>query len=191
MRILSELSVIRRLELLTRGVLNRLLLFLLCLSGVSLSLVWANGGTPRLTNAEAGPYVVSVWTQPDPPQVGQLHVSIAVMKPPTREVILGANVQLFVEPVTHPGQTTSTQARHEAGANALLYHDTIELSQPGRWQISILIDGPEGPGSTAFFLQVEPPGAINWLKLGSAGILFVLAIGWVFWRRRHRRGTGA
>ena len=47
----------------------------------------ANGGALRLARAPLGPYVVSVWTQPDPPRVGTIDVSVAVMAPGTGEAV--------------------------------------------------------------------------------------------------------
>jgi len=40
-----------------------------------------NGGTLRLGHVTAGPYHVSAWTQPQPPRVGRLDLSVAVMFP--------------------------------------------------------------------------------------------------------------
>jgi hypothetical protein len=51
---------------------------------------FANGGTPRLNKTTAGPHLVSVWTAPDPPRVGRLDVSVAVMRPSTGEPALDA-----------------------------------------------------------------------------------------------------
>ena len=64
----------------------RLTVVLMVLLGLALAapagVVWAHGGgVPRLTNVEAGPYWVSVWTQPDPLRVGGAHFTIAVSEP--------------------------------------------------------------------------------------------------------------
>ncbi len=121
------------------------------------SRTWANGGTPRFTAVEAEPYLIPAWSQPDPPQVGRLHVSVAVMTPSTREAILDAEVQLVAELAGQRKQSIVVQATHEAGANALLYHGNFELPQAGPWQITVLVEGPAGPRQRTFSLQVEPP----------------------------------
>ena len=63
------------------------------------STAWANGGTPRLTNAIVGPYTASVWTKPEPPRVGRMHVSVAVMRPQDSSPILDAHVQVAASPI--------------------------------------------------------------------------------------------
>ena len=39
------------------------------------------GGTPRLTNAEAGPYRVYAWSEPDPLLAGDVHLSVVLTVP--------------------------------------------------------------------------------------------------------------
>ena len=45
----------------------------------------AHGGRVQLAKVPAGPYLVSVWTLPDPPRAGSLDVSLAVMEPRTEQ----------------------------------------------------------------------------------------------------------
>ena len=54
----------------------------------------AHGGRVQLAKVPAGPYLVSVWTLPDPPRVGSLDVSLAVMEPRTERALLDASAQL-------------------------------------------------------------------------------------------------
>ncbi len=46
---------------------------------------YAHGGKLQLARAPAGPYAVSAWTQPNPPRVGRLDVSVVVLRPDTGE----------------------------------------------------------------------------------------------------------
>src|SRR5262249_60463901 len=42
--------------------------------------VAGHGGVVQLNRAAAGPYALSVWTQPTPPRAGPLRVDVAVMR---------------------------------------------------------------------------------------------------------------
>jgi hypothetical protein len=68
----------------------------LVLAGALPLQAWANGGTARLSRAAAGPYRVSVWTQPTPPRVGALDVSVTIMRP-SGEVITDVAARMSAE----------------------------------------------------------------------------------------------
>src|SRR5690554_6311036 len=38
----------------------------------------AGDGIPQLTNEDIGPYRIFVWSDPEPPQMGEYHVSVAL-----------------------------------------------------------------------------------------------------------------
>jgi hypothetical protein len=148
---------------------------------------WAHGGgTPRLTNVDAGPYWVSVWTQPDPLRVGQAHITVAVSEPTDtgsarREAglpVLDANVEVQVKPLDHAGETLAVQATHEGASNKLFFEADVDLPEKGRWQVIVAVNGPEGAGSASFEAQVSSPSAFNWNWIGGLG-LGALAGVWV------------
>lgn len=160
----------------------------LCLSlnlASSVGVAWAHGGgAPQLSNAEAGPYWVSVWTQPDPLQVGEAHITVAVSEPGVstagyREAgspVLDAVVQVRYESLDRDGEGLVAAATHEGAANKLFYEADLELPSTGRWKATISVEGPEGPGSTGFEAQVSAPKAFNWVYvvgLGLAGLVIV------------------
>src|SRR5262245_50849365 len=57
-----------------------------------------HGGVVELNRAPAGPYLLSVWTQPSPATVGAWHVDIAVMGEGGAPVT-GATVRVRMEPL--------------------------------------------------------------------------------------------
>jgi hypothetical protein len=90
----------------------------LALSGPARTAQAHGGGVPQLTNAPAGPYRVSAWTQPDPPRAGTLHLSIAVSAPQpgaaeaeAGDVVLDAAVR--VRQRLTGGETLTTQASRQ------------------------------------------------------------------------------
>ncbi|MFQ5611033.1 MAG: hypothetical protein ACE5H9_02765 [Anaerolineae bacterium] len=152
------------------------------------------GGTPQLTNAEVGPYWVSVWTQPDPARVGEWHITVAVAEPPspgsaTNEAgppVLDATVSVRLTSLERPGQTIMALATHEDAANKLFYEADLDLPRGGQWRASVDVQGPAGGGQASFELQVLPgerSSGLAWAAWGGAG-LAVLALGWLVVRRR-------
>ncbi len=165
----------------------RLAFFLLGLIlGLPVGVVRAHGGgVPQLTNAEAGPYWVSAWTQPDPLQVGQAHITVAVSEPGEslggrREAgspVLDATVQVRFEPLDHAGEPLVVPVTHKGAVNRIFYEADLELPQTGRWQAVIAVEAPDGTGSASFEVHVAPPQASNWIWVIGLGLVAVAAIG--------------
>ena len=144
----------------------------------------ANGGTLRLSRATAGPYLVSAWTRPDPPRVGRLDLSVAIMTPDTGQAMLGAEVRANAALTARQEVTTRTRLERGGGGNLLLYHGNVELPAAGAWRVLIEAGGPDGSGSAAFELDVRPPLPIAWpIAIGLAA----LSAGALWWARTRRR----
>jgi len=147
----------------------------------------ANGGTLRLSRVTAGPYLVSAWTRPDPPRVGRLDLSVAVMTPDSGQAVLGAEVRANAALTARREVTTSTQLERGGGGNLLLYHGNVELPAAGAWRVLIEAGGPDGSGIAAFELDVRPalpiagPIAIGVVALSAGGAL------WWAWTRHRAR----
>ncbi len=135
------------------------LLALLLLTGLLLpSPLLAHGGVglQHLNNVPAGPYRVYAWSDPEPPQVGEYHVTIALT-----ENIEGDATGLAGGPVLdayivvelvhqESGATLSAQATHDDALNKLFYEASFEPEQKGSWAIQVRIASPGcGPASGA------------------------------------------
>jgi hypothetical protein len=155
------------------------------------------GGEPQLVNAQAGPYRVSAWTQPEPIRVGRMHLSVAVSESPgpgssgeeTGDLVLDAAVRVQMNPMNRPGPALVTSATREDAVNKLLYEADMELPAEGQWQVVISVEGAAGTGSASFNIEVLPSLASNALTaLGTfrtlrwpvwAGLaLVLLTVGW-------------
>jgi hypothetical protein len=161
---------------------------LVCLLVLSVPIVKAHGGgTPQLTNTEVGPYWISVWTQPDPPQVGELHLTAALAKPGTINAslkeagppILNALIEVQLRPWDRPGEIISVVASHENAANKLFYEADLDVPHSGRWEATLLVSGPDGgSGRVSFELEVVEGSTINmsWLLIGVMAIFLAAAV---------------
>ena len=153
------------------------------------------GGVPRLTNAAAGPYWVSVWTQPDPLRVGQAHFTVAVSQPASSAAgreeagppVLGADVQVQFRRLDRAGDTLQVRATHEDAANKLFYEADLDLPEVGRWEVLVSVKGDAGLGDTGFEAEVSAPRPTNWWWIGGLG-LGALAVLWVFQKRQRQSG---
>ncbi len=153
------------------------------------------GGTPQLVNATAGPYRVTVWTQPAPLTTGETHLTVAVTEPPAAGTgtgesgppVLNASVTLTFSPLSGSAAPFTAQATHESAVNKLLYETDLHLPAAGRWQVDIEVTGAEGSGHTNFQLEVLPPARSPWPFWGSVGLL---GLALVWGGRARQRGAG-
>ncbi|MFQ5576214.1 MAG: FixH family protein [Anaerolineae bacterium] len=153
--------------------------------------VWAHGGgAPQLVNAPAGPYRVSVWTQPDPLRAGEVHFTVAVTDPAAGAPILDAGVTVTLTPLSGSGAAISSPATHREAVNKIFYETDFELPAAGRWQVVVAVDGPRGRGQTDFEVDALPAAANRW-RWWAGGLLAALltgAVGVAIARRTRREG---
>ena len=146
------------------------------------------GGVVQLANAEAGPYLVSVWTQPDPPKVGTWHVTVAVVEPSapgeTGDPVLDAAVTIRLVSMEQNGETLTAPATRQGATNKLFYEADLELPTEGQWRVEVFVEGPAGAGETSFEITASSPASgINWALVGGIALTLV-AGGWLAWTFR-------
>jgi hypothetical protein len=147
------------------------------------------GGTPQVINAEVGPYVVSIWTQPDPIVTGTVHVTVSLSEQNVNDngrvepgvPVLNQEIVLLATLPDEGVPAISTRVTHADATNKLLYEADFDLEQTGTWQMELAInDAYELP----FTLDVRTPSPINWTLVG--GVLLVVAlVGWLVLQRRR------
>ena len=159
-----------------------LLLFLVPLA------VAHGGGTPQLVNEPTGPYWLSAWTSPDPPQAGKpLHFTVGLAEPGSgREAgapVLGAEVLVTMSPAQGMAPPVQAAATNANAANRLLYEADLTLPETGLWSVEIGVAGGEGGGRASFQLEVVEATGTNWLLWGGSGALVIAALYFVVGRR--------
>lgn len=144
------------------------------LQGASLAL--AHGGTPVITDQEAGPYKVTVWIQPSPPlRVGLAHLSIAVADAASDELVTDVIVRVEAE----PPQRGSDPVLSETTPDGPFYDADLVLEGAGDWDVTVLMEGPLGSGQTTLPVAVQPGGLPRWLIPAIAAL--ALVIGFLAW----------
>ncbi len=135
--------------------------------------VHAHGtGTPQLLNAPTGPYLLSVWTDPDPLRADEAHVVVAVVEPETQEFIVSdvtvtVRLRSLADPTVERVETAETDS-----TNRLLFAAEFnDRVTPGRWQVGVSAAGARGAGDEVTFeIDVAPARGFNWLWLGVGGL---------------------
>lgn len=150
------------------------------------------GGTPRLTNAQAGPYGVYAWTEPEPLRQGETHLTIGVTVPAdnaaqtgqVEAAITDADVIITYTSLDGVGETIEVKALPQEALGAVYYEADAKIPSPGRWQVAIAVGGTEGSGEVSFMADVAPPRQTNFAALAAGGILLLGAVTGLAWRAR-------
>ncbi len=146
-------------------------------------------GTPQLLNAPSGPYLLSVWTDPDPLRADETHVVVAVLEPATREpIVTDVEVVVRLEPLTGDGAPVSVTADTDE-TNRLFYAAEFnDRVAPGRWRVGVAVTGERGAGDEVTFeVDIVAARGFNWLWIGAGGLLLVV----VLWLAFSLRGGSA
>ena len=166
----------------------------LCVCRAALLLAHSGPPFPIVSNVVAGPYDVSVWTDPDATDDGaaggRFWITLRAVDP-TATLPAETQVLLFVEPVNGAG------AQSTAGALAIdndpaRRFAAVVLDHEGRFRVRVTITGPLGPAFVdsqvdATYDLRPPPAliAVYLLPFLLVGFLWVK----LMWRRRTRAGT--
>jgi hypothetical protein len=115
-----------------------------------------DGGTLRLSE-RAGPYRVSVFTDPEPLRVGSADVSVLVQEAGSGAPVADAVVRLTLRPAAGDGAVLSYTATAEQAVNKLLRAAAVEFPAAGPWRIAVDVEGPRGPARCAVEVHVATP----------------------------------
>jgi len=132
----------------------------------------ANGGTLRLANVPMGNYLVSVFTDPTPVRPDSLDVSVLIFQDEVEGVPDGVGVTVRTEllelhaddgewPDARPGMGETLQATREQADDPRYYAAKFALGAPGRWLISVEVDGEGGHGKASFEVTARERGLLG------------------------------
>lgn len=107
-------------------------------------------GKMQLSAAEAGPFKLTVWTSPDPAEVGDVHVAVAVVAAEDASPVLDATVMVSLSPVAG-GDPLVGQASTEDSENKFLYEAIFDVSEPGDYRVDLEVTNADGKAGTATF----------------------------------------
>jgi hypothetical protein len=144
----------------------------------------------------AGHYRLFAWMEPEPLQVGDVHLSVVVMHAPADGTqnsaldvpITDAVVTARFEPASQPAQAITVPLPAESGLGGFYYEADIQAPTVDQWRITLEVSGDAGVGSTTFEREVVARRQVNWLVIGGAGLTVLLLIGLMGWWNRVHAG---
>lgn len=132
----------------------------------------------------AGPYEITVGASPVPLTVGRGHLSILVQKQSNALVVTDAQVTVSIKSLESDGISLTRQATHELAADKRRYGVPLTFETPGRWAISMRVEGPDGSATAHFDVTVQRDFPV-WpmIYLGLVGIPLAGVLLIVYWLR--------
>jgi hypothetical protein len=143
-------------------------------------------GKMQLSAEPAGPFKMTVFTSPDPAEVGEIHIAALIFTADDASPVLDANVTVELAPLDGNGSTHSVQASLGDAENKLLFEAVSDVSEPGTYLVTVTIEDPTGQqGAASFDLEVTSSGGINWLYFIPVIGLGLVVLLWLYFRGRR------
>jgi len=149
---------------------------------------WAHEGPPFpiLMDRLAGPYVASVWTDPD---VGT-GIFFVILEPPAgKSLPERTQVRIGVQPVSGRLHEVLYTAELQTNRQGTRYYTEAQFDRQEMWKVRVLLDGPDGGGELATEVEVTPDGTIGPIALVIYPLPF-LAVGFLWLKAALRRRAG-
>ena len=109
------------------------------------------GGVAQLTNEPIGEYVTTIWLNPTPPEVGTVHLTVALGQ--ANNPVLNQDVTVTAIALNGQSAPVSEKATHEKSSSRFLYESDLEIPRAGEWKMVIRVAGQDG--EVAFDMTVE------------------------------------
>jgi hypothetical protein len=122
-----------------------------------------DGGQVQFSGA-AGPYQVTVFTQPVPLRAGPADFSALVQDPRTGDAVLDGRVRIDLTRAAM-GETISATLSRAAATNKLLRAATVDLPAAGEYHATVTVASQRGGAARAVFDVQAAPGLPPWRSL--------------------------
>jgi hypothetical protein len=140
---------------------------------------------PIVMERAAGPYTISVWTDPDV-GIGKFFVIFAT-KPgaPAPNV---KEVTVCVRPQSNRIPERCYAAARQEASDRIQYYAEVDFDRQEIWQVRVNVRGPDGDAEVTADVEATPPGFGAWdmLFYGFPFLLFGGLWAYVALRRGHR-----
>jgi cytochrome c oxidase assembly factor CtaG len=146
-----------------------------------------HGGDVRLME-KAGPFLITVFSDPTPLRVGPVDFSVLVQDGDSGRPILDAEVTVRIREHGTGGPSILTQATRQNATNKLLYAAPVNLPAPGLWELQVSTRRQAQAADVMCMVTAAPPGFMPRAWLLYAALLSVMIGGGALhqWRRWQR-----
>jgi hypothetical protein len=134
---------------------------------------------PLFVDQNVGPYVVSVWTDPD---VGTALFFVMVSAREPAQLPADLKVQIGVQPASGRSPETFYSGERENVQGNIQYKAEVHLKTQELWRVRVRLDSAAGTAETTATVEATPPGYGRWdlllylLPFVAVGILWVIAM---------------
>lgn len=97
-----------------------------------------HGGVVQLKE-QAGPFIITVFTEPTPLRAGPTEISVMVQDRDSQRPVLDAEVTLQLEKRGSGDPEIVANATREKATNKLMYATDVELPAPGQWHLQVMV----------------------------------------------------
>jgi hypothetical protein len=146
-------------------------------------------GVMQLAAEPAGPYMLTVWTSPDPATIDEpLHVAIALVLAEDASPVLEADILVQLTP-DDGGPAVSGPATVENSENKFLHEAILDVPYGGAYQVEVTVQGVDGGAEAVSFpLVVEGSAPVN---VGLVVVTVAAVATVIFFSRRWLRRSRA
>jgi hypothetical protein len=130
-----------------------------CLLGFAAS-AYADGGRLRL-HAPAGPFVVTLFTTPDPLRADDADFSVALERASSGALVNDADITLILTPAEGERGRIELQATRAAATSAFLQAADVKLPHPGSWKVTVAVRQGSESGECSTTLDVLPKSPLG------------------------------
>ena len=137
----------------------------------------ADGGRLRFRR-EAGPFVVTFFTTPDPLSIGPADFSVAVQRMGMPGLVEDAHIEFILTSVNGKGKRVVLHASHAAATSKWLQASNLSIPAQGLWHVTIRVRCGRQIGQCSGEVGVRAggPRSLVWdvLPVPLAGLLLVV-----------------
>lgn len=138
---------------------------------------------PILVDRRIGPYVASLWTDPD---IGTATVFVVLEPPEGKSLPVRTTVKIGVQPVSGRLEETLYPAEPQPVRYGARYFAAVSLDRGEMWRLRVVLDGSEGGGEAAAEVEATPNGTLGPIELVLYSLPF-LAVGFLWLKAVLRR----
>ncbi len=141
------------------GRIGRFLLAILIAGGALLTKVPTvaahHGGVVQLME-KAGPFIITVFTEPAPLRAGPVEITVLVQDAQSERPVLDAEVTVLVLERESDGPSTRIEATRQNATNKLMYAAPVHLPAAGPWELQVTVRQGAVIADVAFEVTAEP-----------------------------------
>lgn len=152
---------------------------------------YGDGGRLRM-HAPAGPFVVTLFTTPDPLRADDADFSVALERAGSGGLVEDADVRLTLTPMAEGERgRMELQATNKAATSAFMQAADVKLPHAGSWKVTVAVRQGSESGECSTMLEVLPAsplgGQIFWeIVLVPFALLLFAVHQWLKVRQRRR-----